>query len=126
MKTKFNFESIPFSAKYYGTRIIDGWEHNAWTVKVHGGKFPFDMGIGLVDKQGNPRVPGIKAVMRCLLSDMRAGDLPFEEFCSEFGYDEDSRKAYALWEGCKNIAVKIESLFSPDEIEAMEKALEDC
>ena len=26
MKTEFNFESIPFSAKYYGTRNIDGWE----------------------------------------------------------------------------------------------------
>ena len=26
MKTEFNFESIPFSAKYDGTRIIDGWE----------------------------------------------------------------------------------------------------
>lgn len=26
MKTEFNFESIPFSAKWDGTRIIDGWE----------------------------------------------------------------------------------------------------
>ena len=125
MKTEFNFESIPFSAKWDGTRIIDGWAHNAWTVKVHGEEFPFDMRIGLVDKQGNPRVPDIKTVTYCLLSDMRAGDLPFEEFGSEFGYDEDSRKADALWKRCLNIAVKIESLFSPDEIEAMEKALED-
>ena len=125
MKTEFNFESIPFSAKYYGTRIIDGWEHKAWIVKVHGVKFPFKMGMGRVDKRGNPLAPDTKTVMYCLLSDMRAGELPFEEFCSEFGYDEESRKAYALWEWCQNIAVKIESLFSPDEIEAMEKALED-
>ena len=126
MKTKFNFESIPFSAKYHGTRIIDGWEYNVWTVKVHGGEFQFKTGLGLVDKRGNPLAPDTKTVMYCLLSDMRAGDLPFKVFCSEFGYDKDSRKAYALWEECQNIAVKIESLFSPDEIEAMEKALEDC
>ena len=125
MKTKFNFESIPFSAKYYGTRIIDGGEHNAWIVKVHGVKFPFKVEMGRVDKRGNPRAPDIKTVMYCLLYDMRAGDHTFEEFCSELGYDEGSRKAYALWEWGQNIAVKIESLFSPDEIEAMEKALED-
>ena len=46
MKTEFNFESIPFSAKWDGTRIIDGWEHNAWTVKVHGKKFQFKAGLG--------------------------------------------------------------------------------
>ena len=81
--------------------------------------------MGRVDERGNPRAPDIKTVMYCLLSGMRAGDLPFEEFCSEFGYDEGSRKAHALWEWGQNIAVKIEPLFSPDEIEAMEKALED-
>ena len=82
MKTEFNFESIPFSAKYYGTRIIDGGEHNAWIVKVHGVKFPFKVGMGRVDKRGNPLAPDTKTVMYCLLSYMRAGELPFEEFCS--------------------------------------------
>lgn len=42
----------------------------------------------------------IDAVLSCLVSDaLTAENSPlFSDFCSEFGYDEDSRKAYKIWE----------------------------
>ena len=40
-------------------------------------------------------------VVHCLISDMDAGSLSFKDFCGDFGYDEDSRKAFATWETCR-------------------------
>lgn len=125
MNEEFNFDGIPFKVKYRGTAFKDGWMHNVWTVWVHGLRFPFNMGLGLVNKDGTSRVPDIKGVMKSLLLDMMAGDMCFDEFCSEYSYDEDSRRAYAAWWKCRRTGRRLHLLFSPEEIEAMEKALED-
>ena len=125
MDEEFNFDAIPFKAKYIGRHTKNGWVSNAWTVTIHNNEFPCHIGIGLKSKDGTTRVPDIKGVMRSLLRDMDAGDKTFEEFCSDYGYDEDSRKAYALWEECGRVMVRVQALFSPDEIDAMRKALED-
>ena len=45
--------------------------------------------------------PKLDDVLCCLLSDSEACDLSFEEWCAEFGYDTDSRKALAVYEACK-------------------------
>lgn len=45
-----------------------------------------------------------KGVLNSLVIDTSAGEMTFEEFSSEFGYDEDSRKAYSVWEACKQNA----------------------
>jgi hypothetical protein len=46
-------------------------------------------------------------VLYCLCSDTRAGELSFDEFCSEFGYDSDSRKAEAEWKACAAVAPRV-------------------
>lgn len=38
----------------------------------------------------------------CFLSDAISGTLSFESFCSEFGYDTDSRSAERIWKTCKH------------------------
>lgn len=45
--------------------------------------------------------PKLDDVLYCLLSDSEACDLDFDEWCAEFGYDTDSRKALAVYEACK-------------------------
>ena len=37
----------------------------------------------------------------CFLSDAISGTMSFEDFCSEFGYDIDSRRAEKTWKACK-------------------------
>ena len=45
--------------------------------------------------------PKLDDVLYSLLSDSEACDLDFDEWCAEFGYDTDSRKALAVYEACK-------------------------
>lgn len=49
----------------------------------------------------------------------KSGPGSFPEFCSEFGYDEDSRNAYAAWEAVCKEWHKVSHFFSPEEIESL-------
>lgn len=49
---------------------------------------------------GIEREPDALGVLSCLLSDAYAADQLFEEFCAEFGYDDDSRRAERTWRQC--------------------------
>jgi hypothetical protein len=50
----------------------------------------------------------------CFISDAISGTYTFEEFCSEFGYDEDSRRAEKIWKECKKSYGKLISIFDGD------------
>lgn len=41
---------------------------------------------------------------------MRKTYYGFSNFCSEFGYDEDSRKAYKIFKACKKSLKKAEKI----------------
>lgn len=43
----------------------------------------------------------------------------FEDWCAEFGCATDSRRAYATWESCRDMALKLVRFFSPAELEEL-------
>jgi hypothetical protein len=43
----------------------------------------------------------------------------FDEFCGEFGYDPDSRRALALFERCQKAAAGLRRVFTEDDVEAL-------
>jgi len=43
----------------------------------------------------------------------------FEDFCSDFGYDEDSRKAYSTWQACLEMTENLERIFDADQIKIL-------
>ena len=45
----------------------------------------------------------------------------FQDFCSNYGYSEDSREAYATYEEVKALNAKIESIFTPEQLEALQE-----
>lgn len=59
--------------------------------------------------------PTAHDVLDCVLSDALAGEQDFEDFASDFGYDEDSRKAYATWEACGKLAARVRRFLGDDE-----------
>lgn len=65
--------------------------------------------------------PDAAGVISCLLSDANTGDLSFHDFCSEFGYDEGSRRAEKTWRQCQDLAPKVRCLLGED-FEEFEKA----
>ncbi len=42
----------------------------------------------------------------------------FEDFCSEFGYDTNSRKAFSMWQESLKVSQKFQSIFTDEEIES--------
>ena len=55
--------------------------------------------------------PKLDSVLDCLLTDSIGVDgVIFEDFCSEFGYDEDSIKAKKVYEACKKNTKKLKNL----------------
>lgn len=65
---------------------------------------PFSQGMAFTES------PKLADVLNCLISDTYADDESFESFCAEFGYDEDSRKAEAIYKACKNHTKKLKNL----------------
>lgn len=45
----------------------------------------------------------------------------FEEFCSSFGYSEDSREAYQTYQEVVELNRKIESIFTAEELEKLQE-----
>ena len=66
------------------------------------------------------RTPSAYDVLSCISGDARCPQR-FSEFCSEYGYDEDSRKAYATWERCLGLAEELRRFFNAKEIEALQE-----
>lgn len=54
-------------------------------------------------------------ILACVASDSTSPDT-FEEFCGEYGYDADSRKAHALFKRCAAFAKRLRAFFASDEI----------
>ena len=52
----------------------------------------------------------------CFLSDGQGSRCGFEEFCSEFGYDTDSRKAYKTFKACEKSLHKAERIGINEEM----------
>lgn len=86
------------------------WRDNAdeWRVDIGGQLFAFYMGLGHRDKKtGRPNRPKHDDVMHALVSDADACDMSFEDWCADFGYDPDSRKALQTYLTCQETTAKL-------------------
>ena len=61
-----------------------------------------------------PRDPVAADVLACLLADIQGGDLSFENWCGEYGFDVDSRKSYTVWTQCLAMAPKVRALLGSE------------
>jgi hypothetical protein len=122
-------ETLKFNPRLIGLRVnSDGWKNYLWRVTIARGAeavhLDYHCGTGHA-KNGVPTPPELSDVIFSLLTDWQGGRETFEDFCSAFGYDADSRKAFALWQACKKSGEKLAKLFSADEIEELEEAFRD-
>jgi hypothetical protein len=82
------------------------WEHDAWSVAfTRSGKqplaLPYKTGTGHRSKEfGRPNAPHAADVLHSIVCDDTRG-ASFAEWCADFGYDEDSRRALAVYEQCQ-------------------------
>lgn len=55
-------------------------------------------------------LPDIEELFYCLYLDSSAESMAFSDWCADFGYDTDSRKALKTYEDCQENAVKMRGL----------------
>lgn len=65
-----------------------------------------------------PVAPSEYSILACLT---KYDPGTFEDFCSEFGYDEDSKKAEATYKAVKEEYMAVVSLFTDEEIEQLQE-----
>lgn len=58
--------------------------------------------------------PTAADVISCVASNAQALDLTFPEWCREFGYDSDSRKAERIYKRCRQTGAKMRKLLGAD------------
>lgn len=94
----------------------DGWRHHAYRVALNydGRRLETDWraGLGITDTPDDTPAE----VFDALLSDAAAGRDTFEDFASEYGYDSDSRRAFALWESCVELSGRFVELVGGEDV----------
>lgn len=138
-------EKIPFKAIHAGEQVnSEGWKHDAWAVTLGSWHTDYKTGLGwriprkyYLWKRSDPharncycltcrKLPTISAadVLHSLFLDSQAGSQSFEEWCSDFGYDTDSRKALDTYLKCGEIAKELRRIFSSQVRQELETLLE--
>ena len=134
-----------------GEQNRDGWKCDAWRVNFthRGGRkaledFDFFTGLGhrktvrgskAMSMRGAemvkghwqvtvPQAPHAADVLHSLVMDSSAVGQSFESWCSDFGYDTDSRKALATYEACQQNADKLARVIPRDVLTQISEALQ--
>lgn len=69
--------------------------------------------------------PHLADLLYCLISDANCGIETFDDFCSNYGYDTDSRKALEIYLQCQETNNKLRKVLSGDVLRKCEEILQD-
>lgn len=72
-----------------------------------------------------PFAPFAASVLYCLILDAHADDMSFSNWCGDYGYGTDSRKAFETYQACCNNAAKLRKVFTHNQIEKLFDLLQD-
>ena len=79
-----------------------------------GGRLSFDFWNSQKDMYDGKH-PTAYNVLACISSDAYCPD-NFEDFCGEYGYEQDSRRAFATFKRCATFAERIQAFLSEEEL----------
>jgi hypothetical protein len=124
------------------TKDAEGWEHWAWVVRLErfGSPYkytediPYRMGSAHVEKRKpvaswmpkvvTPKAPDAATIVHSLILDSSACDESHADWCANFGYDEDSRKAMDIYLACQKSGTMLRKFLGKD-LEAVKEAAQD-
>jgi hypothetical protein len=119
---------VSYSVQLVGATKRDDWECDEWRVTLKSARadytFPFYTGTGH-RKAGQPKAPHAASVLHSVVLDGGAIDLSFVDWCDEYGYDTDSRKALATYDECCESGRKLRKLFAAELREQLTQLLQD-
>lgn len=130
--TDFNIESLPVTIKYVA-EVPAPWGNNKsmadqWLISLQNKNGYWSTnywtGSGL-RKNGRPKCPKIADVLYTLFSDASAADYNFSDWCSEFGYSDDSISALNTYKQCLEIATALRKYFDAETRSKIQEIIQD-
>lgn len=79
---------------------------DAWVITINGVPFDYYTGVGLREK-GKPKRPELADVLCSLVLDAEAADMPFDDWCDDFGCNSDSIKDRDLYMQCQDVCLQL-------------------
>lgn len=133
MKTTYN--NLIINSTYKGDKnwkatgnCPSNWNNHRVTVTntVTGKRTSFDYWESIAKHEITDDKGNITALY-CFFSDAIAGDMDFDDFCNEFGYDSPS-KAYHTWKECQKSRDKAQRMMGgwKEVCEVYDKLCEIC
>ncbi len=115
------FKGYKISATYLGNKAAEwasdrdqNYNNHRVTVSHNGQRASFEFWASIMHPEVRSNAD-LRGAFDCFLSDAMAGMQSFEEFCSDFGYDTDSRKAERTWRACQRSHEKAYRLCGSDD-----------
>lgn len=112
---------ITCEAKYGAVEPESKWERTAHPYKVTLRFKRRRLTTAFFMGSAHTSEPTAADVLACLVSDTSAGDQSFEDFCSDLGYNVDSRKAERVYKACAKMAPRVRR-FLGDDFDAVANA----
>jgi hypothetical protein len=130
---------LPIKVEYGGKTKRGDWPCYQWNVTVgaqwnnpHGfWTFPYYCGLGRVTKpkhswmEPKPVRPSNDDILHSLILDAGAANMNFADWCSDYGYSDDSISALNAYRECLTTATMLRKHFGRDTLEALKLQLQD-
>jgi hypothetical protein len=118
---KHDWKNWTVTSTYTGSKAApwsdgrENWNHHNVTVinRDNGKRTRFDFWASIAHPEIDTEYDLMNA-FRCFVDDALAGSMEFREFCADFGYDEDSRRAEKIWNACKRSTAKLTRIYDGD------------
>jgi isopropylmalate/homocitrate/citramalate synthase len=129
MSISTTFKQFEIKASYKGDKKWND-DTNNWNnhmIKVTNTETKQSIAFEFWSSIVKPEITEEKEVLfafECLILDSIAGDKYFEDFCSEFGYDTDSRKAEKIHKKCIKQLEKLKKIYDGDIYELVNELQE--
>lgn len=113
-------EAVPQKSPAWSKDVKHGIHYSVTISKDVNHSYTFDYWGSIADKENNFRGfakrPSAYDILCCLHDD---GIDTYGDFCANYGYDEDSRKAYSTYEAVQDQKENMQRIFSADELFAL-------
>lgn len=99
------------------------YNYHKITISHNGKRLGFDFWASIAQPELNSD-SDLQHAFYCFLSDAISAKDSFENFCSEFGYDTDSRNAERIYKACEKSLSKLNRIFDGDEYDLVNEVQE--
>lgn len=90
----------------------DGWKHYAFTctIRCDNKRMTIPYKMGTAHKGKKPELAEVLDSIASDVSGLEDGEISFEEWAANYGYDSDSRKAESIFHACEVEALQLRTL----------------